>query len=312
MTCGQVTGDLRKMSSSVPPPPPPKPPRMRTCNARLAKQPAPPPPRRQSDQPPADSSTADDLEPRSMELAAGVDEVDRPVDGTLERPVDSLVARTVRCWPRRVSQSYTCRAEPALVPDEEEVEPAAECVELVAKSSDSETDAELEDEEYDDAEDGIGEPGDEADDELEEEQDDEPDADAIEELASLQAELAESLDQTGVAVVSNELRKSLERKHSLKQPRPSGSRSASPAFYIEEAKLIDHLRMRNPELLPKLIKMHLSMLLDLNGDAFANIFEEPAEEAKRFATIKKRKHESKQQEKRESHFCFYLLSHCPK
>ena len=73
--------------------------------------------------------------------------------------------------------------------------------------------------------------------------------------------------------------------------------SISPVFYVEDSKLIEHLRMRNPELLPKLIKMHLSMLLDLNGECFANIFEEnllpPVEEGKRFGTIKKRKHESK-------------------
>lgn len=71
-------------------------------------------------------------------------------------------------------------------------------------------------------------------------------------------------------------------------------------FEIEEEKLLDHLRMRNPELLPKLIKMHLLMLLDLNGDTFASIFEESAtviEEGKRLGTIKRRKHESKNQDK---------------
>lgn len=57
------------------------------------------------------------------------------------------------------------------------------------------------------------------------------------------------------------------------------------------------LRVRNENTLIKLVKMHLLLLLDLDGENFSNVFEENAGGSKKTNTIKKKKQDGKSQEK---------------
>ena len=63
------------------------------------------------------------------------------------------------------------------------------------------------------------------------------------------------------------------------------------------------LRVRNEDTLIKLVKMHLLILLDLDGENFSNVFEEDSVSSKKTNTAKKKKQDSRSQEKGKNTVC---------
>jgi hypothetical protein len=268
------------MSSRLPPPPPPKPPRLQVRHFRQAAS------------LPIDAVT---LPREAMESTEYLD-VQKKIISKQEEGADEV---------DRVADSTTIRAEPAQV-DNKNDSVVATRLDMDDDESDESPEVQLVDMQIDDDpnSDHIeGETEDEAiaSDTIESDKDDDASCSEYFDVNQPKSRLDLNTEQPlPVDGISEQEDEDDSQDESETDDIPTATGSKSKLFEIEDAKLLDHLRMRNPELLPKLIKMHLLMLLDLNGDTFASIFEEgnsSAEEGKRTGTIKRRKHESKNQDK---------------